>query len=151
MVFEEFNRLRHRHFENIVNGTTAPLHLEAFSRVSLAMTHIAGDPNIGKEIHFQFDGTAPAACFAASTLDVEAEVAGFVAALFGEFCVGEEASDFIKHFRVSRRIGARSSPNRGLVDDDDFVHVFHSFNGGVFAWKSFGAVNFPLQCWSENA
>ena len=38
-----------------------------------------------------------------------------------------------------------------LVDDDDFVDVFHPFNGAMFAWKGFGTVNFPLQGWGKNS
>ena len=151
MVFEEFNRFSHWHFENIVNGTTSPLHLQTFSRVPLAVANIARDPNIGKEIHFQFDRTSSTARFAAAAFDVETEMSGLVATLFGELCIGKKAPDFVKHFGVRRRVGTRGSADGGLIDNDDFVDVFHPFNGAVFAWKGFSAVYFPLQCWGENS
>jgi hypothetical protein len=151
MVFEEFNRFSHWHFENIMNGTTSPLHLQTFSRVPLAVANIARDPNIGKEIHFQFDRTSSTARFAAAAFDVETEMSGLVATLFGELCIGKKAPDFVKHFGVRRRVGTRGSADGGLIDNDDFVDVFHPFNGAVFAWKGFSAVYFPLQCWGENS
>ena len=52
MVLEEINRFGHRHFQHVVDGAATPLHLEAFARVPLAVANIAGDPHVGKEIHF---------------------------------------------------------------------------------------------------
>ena len=65
-----------------MNRSPFPGDFQRFPSVPLPGANIACDPNIGQEIHFQFDGTAPSASLTASSLDVETEMAGFVAAFF---------------------------------------------------------------------
>ena len=84
MVAEEFNSLANRHFQNLVDVFAFPCHLKALSCVTLAVANITGDPNIWKEVHFQFNRTCPFTRFAASTFDVKTERSRGVTALFSE-------------------------------------------------------------------
>ena len=83
MVLEEFNGLCNGHFENIVNGSSSPFNLKTLSSVAFPVANIASDPNIGEEIHLEFNRTPSATGFATAAFDVETEMAGFVAAFLG--------------------------------------------------------------------
>ena len=111
VILEEFNRFCHRHLQNVVDGSTAPFHLKTFSSVPFSIADVAGDPHVGKEVHFQFNRAPAAAGLATTAFDVETKMAGFVTSLFGQLCVGEQRADFIKHLRVRRRVGSRGSTN----------------------------------------
>ena len=151
MVFEKGNRFGNGHFQDIVDVSAPPFDLQAFACVSLSITHIAGNPHVGKEVHFQFDGTAAAASFAPSAFHVEAELARLVAALLGEFCVCKQGPDFIKHLGVRGGIGTRRPTNWRLVDDDGLVNMLHALKALMPARYNLSAVDMPLQSRCENA
>jgi hypothetical protein len=145
VIFEEGDGFGHWHFQDIVDVSAAPFDLQAFACVSLSITHIAGNPHVGKEVHFQFDGTAAAASFAPSAFHVEAELARLVAALLGEFCVCKQGPDFIKHLGVRGGIGTGRPTNWRLVDDDGLVNMLYALKALMAAWYNFSAVDMPLQ------
>ena len=111
VILEEFNRFCHRHLQNVVDGSTAPFHLKAFSSVPFSITYIAGDPHVREEVHFQFNGPTTAASLAPTTFDIETKMARFVTSLLGQLCVRKQRADFIEHFRVRSRVGPGGSTN----------------------------------------
>ena len=151
MILEKFNGLRDRHLKDVVNRFSSPFHFKAFSSVPFPVTNVARDPHVGKEVHLQLDRPPATASFATTAFDVETEVPRLVAPLFGQFCVGKEGPDFVKHFGVGSRIGSWRTADRGLVDDDDFVHVFNPLQRCVPAGEGFGPVYVSLECGSQNA
>ncbi len=56
------------------------LHLERLAIVALAVADVAGDVDVGQEVHLDLDQAVALARLAAAALDVEAEPAGLVAA-----------------------------------------------------------------------
>ena len=90
---EELLRILDRHVEHVGDGVALELHLQRFAVVPLAVAFLAGDVDVGEEVHLDLDQPVALARLAAAALDVEAEAAGLVAArlAFGE--AGEPVAD----------------------------------------------------------
>src|ERR1043166_2146514 len=123
---------------------------ERFGIVAAAAADFAGDVNIRKKIHFDAAQASALAGFAASALYVEAEAAGFVAALarFGKH--GEEFADRRKNAGVRGGIRTWSAADGRLVDFDNFVDVFGAEHLLVCAGRFLGAVKFLRERTIEN-
>jgi hypothetical protein len=65
-----------RHVEHIGNGLALELDFQRFPIVALALADVAGDIDIGQEVHLDLDDAVALAGFAAAALDVEREPAG---------------------------------------------------------------------------
>jgi len=106
---------------------------ERFGIVAAAAADFAGDVDIRQKIHFDTAKAIALAGFAAATLDVEAETAGFVAAFarFGKH--GEEFADGAEDAGVGGRVRARRAADGRLIDFDDLVD---EFDAGDFAVRA---------------
>ena len=116
------------------------LHLERLAVVALAVADVAGDVDVGEEVHLDLEQAVAGARLAAAALDVEAEAAGFVAArlAFGE--PGEPVADLGEGAGVGRGVRARGAADRRLVDVDDLVEIFEPGDLVVFSGEDAGAV-----------
>src|SRR5207244_7332746 len=96
-------------------------HLERLAIVAPAPADLAGDEDVGKEMHLDRDQAIAGARFATAALHVERETAGSVAAGtgLGELC--EQIPDGGKGTRIRRRIRARAPADRRLADLDHLV------------------------------
>ena len=119
--------------------------LKVTSRVSrvvaLALAHLARHVHVGKEVHLDPDRAVAPACLAASSLDVERETTGHVAAHPGLGRVGEQLSHMVEHAGVGGRVRPRGSPDGRLVDGDDLVEVADAVDAGVASRRGLGAVD----------
>ena len=84
-------------------------------------------------MHLNLDNTITAAGFASSAFYIEAETAFLVTSCLGICCRCKKISDLVKHSCVSGRVGTGSTPDRGLVNVDDFIKLVHSQNILMFA------------------
>ncbi len=77
---EELQRLLDRHVEHVGDGFALEQHFQRFAVVALALADVAGDVDVGQEVHLDLDDAVALAGLAAAALDVEGEAAGLVAA-----------------------------------------------------------------------
>ena len=68
-------------------------HLQRLAVVALALADVAGDVDVGQEVHLDLDDAVALAGLAAAALDVEREAAGAVAARLGFRQAGEPVAD----------------------------------------------------------
>src|SRR5262249_18293657 len=127
-VFEEGECLRHGHVEDVGDRIGLLMDFQGFAVIAFAVADLAGDEDVGEEIHLDLDDAFAVAGFAAAALDVEGEAAGLVAAGFGLGHRGEELADGGEETGVGGRVGARGAADRALVDVDDFVEVVHALD-----------------------
>src|SRR5690606_14589935 len=80
---EEFDALVDGHVQHVGDGLALELDLQRLAIVALALADVAGDINVGQEVHLDLEDTIALAFLAASALDVEAEAAGAIAAGLG--------------------------------------------------------------------
>ena len=80
---EEFGGFVDGHVQHIGDGLVLELDVQRFTVVALSVAGIAGDIDIGQEVHLDLDDAIALAGFAAATLDVEGEASGFIAAGLG--------------------------------------------------------------------
>ena len=80
--------------------------------VALAVANVAGDVNIGQEMHLNSYDAVSLAGLAASSLDVERKTPRCVAACPRFGYAGEQLADRRQEAGVGGRIGAWSAPDR---------------------------------------
>jgi hypothetical protein len=70
------SRLLDRHVEHVGDRLALEQHLQRLAVVALALAHLAGDVDVGQEVHLDLDDAVALAGLAAAALDVEGEAAG---------------------------------------------------------------------------
>src|SRR5690606_9280697 len=105
-----------------------------------ALAHLAGDVDIGQEVHLDLHGAVALARLAAAALDVEREPARFVTALARLRGPRVQIADLGEDPRVSRGVRTRSPADGRLVDLDDLVQVFGADDAPVGARRGLGPV-----------
>ena len=132
-VLEEDDCLLDRHLQHVADVAALEADLERLAVVALAVALLAGDVDVGQEVHLDLDLAVAAADLAAAALDVEAEAAGLVAARPRLLGLGEELADVVEDAGVGGRVGARRAPDRRLVDVDDLVDLAEAVDSVVGA------------------
>src|SRR5260370_723170 len=99
--------------------------------VALALADVAGDVDVGQEVHLDLDDAVALAGLAASALDVEGEAAGLVAARLGLRQAREPFADRGERAGIGRRIAARRAADRRLVDVDHLVEMLEPLDAVV--------------------
>src|SRR5262249_18700715 len=102
--------------------------VERLAVVALALADVAGDVDVGQEVHLDLDDAVALARLAAPALDVEREAAGLVAARLGLGQAGEPFADRGERARIGGRVGARRAADGRLVDVDDLVDVLQALD-----------------------
>ena len=128
---EELERLLDRHVEHVGDRLALEQHLERLAVVALALADVAGDVDVGQEVHLDLDDAVALAGLAAAALDVEGEAAGLVAARLRLGQAGEPFADRREGAGIGRRVGARRAADRRLVDVDDLVDVLEALDAVV--------------------
>src|SRR5690606_31001244 len=77
---EEIGGLVDRHVENVGDGFLLEGDFQRLAVVALALAGVAGDIDVGQEVHLDLDDAVALTGLAAAALDVEREAAGLVAA-----------------------------------------------------------------------
>ena len=116
------------------------LHLQRLAIVALAVADVAGDVDVGQEVHLDLDQAVAGAGLAAAALDVEAEAAGLVAARLAFGQAGEPVADLGEGAGIGGRVGARGAADRRLIDVDHLVEIFEAGDLLVPAGLDAGAV-----------
>ena len=126
------------HVEDVGDALALELHLQRLAIVALAVADVAGDVDVGEEVHLDLDQAVAGAGLAAAALDVEAEAAGLVAARLALGQAGEPVADVGEGAGIGRRVGARGAADRRLVDVDHLVEIFEAGELLVAAGRSCG-------------
>ena len=134
---EEVDAFLDRHVEHVGDRLALEQHVERLAVVALAVADVAGDVDVGQEVHLDLDDAVALAGLAAAALDVEGEAPRLVAARLGFRQVGEPVADGREGAGVGRGVGARRAADGRLVDVDDLVEEFQALDavviGGVLA------------------
>src|SRR4029079_15286424 len=77
---EELGGLLDGHVEHVGDGLALEQDLQRLAVVALALADVAGDVDVGQEVHLDLDAAVALAGLAAAALDVEGEAARLVAA-----------------------------------------------------------------------
>ena len=123
---EEAGRLAHGQLQHFVDVASLVAHLQRLAVVALAVAHVAGDVEVGQEMHLDLGDAVALAGLATAALDVEGEAPGVIPALA---CLGharEQLPDGREQSRIGCRVGARRAADRALVDADRLVEVLQA-------------------------
>src|SRR6202012_4908314 len=113
---------------------------ERLAVVALAFADVAGDVDVGQEVHLDLDDAVALAGLAAAALDVEGEAPGLVAARLRFGQAGEPFADRRERAGISRRVRARGAADRRLVDVDDLVDMLQPLDAVMRCGAFAGAV-----------
>ena len=137
---EELQRLLDRHVEHVGDRLALEQDLQRLAVVALALADVAGDVDVGQEVHLDLDDAVALAGLAAAALDVEREAAGLVAARLALGQAGEPLADRREGAGIGRGVRARRAADRRLVDVDDLVDVLEPLDAVVRGGGLRGAV-----------
>ena len=119
MLGEEVHGLIDAQLQQLGDIRPAVLDLEELLAEALAAAGLAGEVDIGHELHLDSDLTSALTGLAASALLIEAEVIGLVAHLLRQGEARVEVTDGIEGTDVGHGIGA------GAAADVVLVHILH--------------------------
>ena len=125
---EELKSLLDSHIEHVRDILALIFDLKRVAVVTLALTSIAGNVNIGQKVHLDALNAVALTRLTASALHVERKASRRVAAHFRIGSFSEKLANIGKQPRVRRGIGARCAPYRALVDSDDLIEVLDALN-----------------------
>src|SRR6185437_7715972 len=137
---EQLGRFLDVHVENVGDRVALEFHLQRLAVVAGAVADVAGDVDVGEEVHLDLEEAVALARLAAAALDVEAEAAGLVAARLALGQAGEPVADLGEGAGVGRWVGARGAADRRLVDVDHLVELLEPGDLAARAAGDAGAV-----------
>ena len=132
-VDEKLQRLVHGHVEDVGDALAAKGYLQGFPVVAAALADLAGDGDIGQELHLDLVVSIALAGLAAASLHVEGEPARRIAAHPGFGKTGEQVPDGGEGPGVGGRVAPRGAPDGRLVDVHDLVHALYAQELAVLA------------------
>ena len=109
-----------------MNGAAFVANVEGLPVVASALTGVAGDVDVGQEVHFHLDQSIALTGFTAPTAHVERKAPDLIAAGAGLRCSGEEFPDWSKKAGIGRWVGSGGASDRALIDIDNFVKLVQS-------------------------
>ncbi len=107
------------------------VHVERLAVVALALADVAGDVDVGQEVHLDLHEAVALARLAAPALDVEREAPGLVAAHPRLLRPREQRADEREDAGVGGGVAARCTADGRLVDVDDLVDVLGPLDARV--------------------
>src|SRR5580704_7646758 len=112
--------------EHVGDGVAAEPNGQGFLVVAGAVAYVAGDVDVGQEVHLNLDLAVALARLAAAAHHVKGEATGPVATNAGLGQEGEELPDRGEEADIGGRIGTRGASDGRLVDDDRLVDVLEA-------------------------
>ena len=70
-MLEKLNALVNGHFKNIVNALALVVDFKCLTVIAFALADLAGNVNIGQEVHFYLDDAVALTSLTPSALDIE--------------------------------------------------------------------------------
>src|SRR5690606_30659761 len=119
--------------------------------VAAALADLAGDVDVGQEVHLDLDHAVARAGLAATAADVEREPPGLPAAGARVGQLGEDRADLVEALGVGARVRARRAADRALVDGDDLVERLEPGDRSMVADPIAGAVELAGQGRQQDA
>src|SRR5471032_2731356 len=119
------------HLQGFVDAFALVLDLQGFAVITLALAHVTRHVDVRQKVHLYLDQAIALARFAAPALDVEREPARPITPRAGFRYAGEQFANRREQPGISRRVGARRTANRALVDVDDFVQMLKALDAVV--------------------
>ena len=104
---KEFDGLVYGHLQYVVDIHVVELHFQRVRLEAFAVARFTLQHQVGHELHFDGDGTFALTFLASSAFAVEAEIAGGVSHLFGQWLFGPEFSYLVVSLDISHRIASR--------------------------------------------
>ncbi len=102
---EELQSLIDGEREDFLDVPVSIANVEDFLSEARPVARLAGDVDVGEELHLDLLEALARAQGATTAVHVEAERRGVVAALLRQRCAGEESPDAVEGFEIGRRIG----------------------------------------------
>ena len=130
---EQGQRLLHGHGQHVGDALALVVHFQGLAVVALALALLAGDVDVGQEMHLDLEHAVAFALLAAATLDVEAEAPGQVAPRLALRQLGEQFTQRREQAGVGGGVAPGGAADGSLVDVDDLVHQLQALDGPVLA------------------
>ncbi|MBA7564566.1 hypothetical protein ES708_06229 [subsurface metagenome] len=125
-MLKESQRLLHRHIQHLGDVLALEPDLQSLAVIALALANLAGDGDIGQELHLNLYIPLPPAGFATPALNVKGEAPRGVAPHPGLGHGGEKLADRSESACIGSRVAAGGTPDRRLVDIDHLVYVLNT-------------------------
>ncbi len=109
------------------------------------MADLAGDVDVGQEVHLDLDGAVAGAGLAAAAAHVEGEPPGQVTPHLRLVRLGEELADVVEHPGIGGRVRTGRAPDGRLVDVDHLVQVLDALDRAVAPGQRLGPVQLLRQ------
>ena len=138
-VVEQLQGLLHGHVQHLGDGAVAELDFQRLAVVASSAADLAGDGDVGEELHLNLGVAVALTCLAAPALDVEGEATWSVAPDAGFRERGEQLADGCEGPGVGRGIAAGCAPDGRLVDVDYLVDLVQAGDGVVSAGAVLGS------------
>ena len=122
-VGKNFSCFANLHVEQFRHIFSLPAHFERVFSKTAATADIAGQPDVGQEIHVQPSRAVSFAGFAATTSHVETKSPRLPAAFLRLWQHREKLANIVPNLDVGGGIAARSATDRRLVDDNHLVEL----------------------------
>ena len=122
-ILQNLQSIRNRTLQQVGNGIAPVFHGERLVIVAPASTNFAKHVHVGQEIHLYATLAFALARFTPPSGYVERESARLVAAFAGFRQHGIQIADLGEDSGVGGWVGARSAPDRRLVDANDLVDM----------------------------
>ncbi len=120
---EKVEPLLHGHRQDLADVLAFVANLQGLAVVAQPLALVAGDEDVGEEVHLDAGDPVAAARLAPAALDVEREAAGLVAADARLRDLREQGPDVGEQAGVGGGVGARGPADGRLVDGDHLIHV----------------------------
>ena len=139
---KEAHALLYRHVQDLKDILAFILYFKGVAVVSLALANVAGDVNVGQEVHFDLFHAVALACLASAALDVKGEASGAISPCFCILGLGKQSANIGEQSRIGCRIGAWHTPDGALVNANNLIQVLKTCNFIVLAGIGDGTVEF---------
>jgi len=127
-IAKRLPRLLDRQIENIGDIQPFVPHGQSLAIVPAPTAHLAGDIDIGQEVHLDLDLPIALAGLTTPTLDVEAESAGLVPTFSRFRGFRHQAAKMSEDVGIGRRVRSGSAADGALVDGDDLVQMIQTLD-----------------------
>ncbi|MBA7669098.1 hypothetical protein ES703_77226 [subsurface metagenome] len=127
-MVKEDKRLLHGHIQHLGDVLALKANLQCLTVITLPLTHLAGNGDIGQELHLDLDKPLPPTGFTAPALNVEREPPRSIAPHSGLRDSGKKLTDRSKGAGIGGGVAAGGASDRRLVDIDHLVNMLNADN-----------------------